>query len=101
MSNNIYQNALDLQDASNISGVVHWLSKTALPFIWDEIRSSGNVNTYDVNTHPIMVLTADKLASLAHVQGITDASMDRYGEAMRIVKIRAEARRLGLEAIRS
>jgi ribonuclease PH len=87
MQKNLYQDAIELQDASNASGVVHWLSREALPFIWEEQRAEG---THAVNNHPIMVLTVDKLASLAHMQDFGSTSLQRFSEAYDICKERAE-----------
>jgi uncharacterized protein YfaT (DUF1175 family) len=91
MQKNLYQDAIELQDASNASGVVHWLSREALPFIWNEIRQEDGTGTADVNAHPIMVLTVDKLASLAHMNDYGSTSLDRYAEAYRLCEQRAEA----------
>ena len=58
-----YREALTVQDACNLSGVVHAWSRV-LDKIWFEARAAGQGTDY-VNRHPISVLFADKLADLA------------------------------------
>jgi hypothetical protein len=58
----IAQQALDVQDACNLSGVVHAFSR-AMTELWDEAHRTGQ-GTEWVNTHPIVTLFIDKLASL-------------------------------------
>ena len=60
-----YQDALEVQDACNLSGVVHSFSKVMSSIMGDAS------NTHDVNRHPIAVLYADKIASLAGVQSLS------------------------------
>jgi hypothetical protein len=86
---NIYRSALQVQDACNLSGVAHSLSRDVLPAVWAEAHAAGQGTEY-VNTHPAVVLFVDKLASLAHVQGITDSSMQAYSNAARTCEERAE-----------
>jgi hypothetical protein len=68
-----WQSALDVQDACNLSGVVHSLARI-LPRIREEVQSTGLVNE-----HPIVVLYVDKLASLARTQG--DACYEAFRKA--------------------
>lgn len=58
-----YQNALDSQNASNASGLIHSLAEALEP-IWEEARSKGEGTDY-VNTHPIMVLFLEQLVHLS------------------------------------
>jgi hypothetical protein len=58
-----YQDAIDVQDACNLSGVVHSFDKI-VSRIWDEAREKGLGTDY-VNRHPIVVMFVSKLASLS------------------------------------
>ena len=58
-----YENALLVQDACNLSGVVRSFSAVMMR-IWSEARATGNSNTDWVNTHPIAVLYSSKITSL-------------------------------------
>ena len=80
VSKELYQQALDVQNACNLSGVVQSFSK-AFDEIWKAAREVERGTDY-VNTHPISVLFADKIGSLAKVQGLTSESMDAYSKAM-------------------
>jgi len=68
---NPYQNALDVQDACNLSGVVHSLSRDVTK-IWKEVRENGG-STEEVNTHPVVKLYLSKLCSLA---GYSDSASE-------------------------
>jgi hypothetical protein len=57
------QQALDVQDACNLSGVVHAFS-AAVTDVRAHLRAEGNESTDRVNTHPVCVLFASKIASL-------------------------------------
>lgn len=68
--------ALAVQDACNLSGVVHGFSR-AITRLREVLPNAG---TDEINTHPVSVLWADKIAHLtgtqnvAHVSGVvTDA----------------------------
>lgn len=54
--------AMDVQDACNLSGVVHGFSRAIT-----ELRSYYD-STWDINTHPISVMWASKIASLTHCE---------------------------------
>jgi len=56
-----YQRALVVQDACNLSGVVHSLAEV-LPRIREEPDCTG---TDYVNTHPITIMYVNKLSSLS------------------------------------
>jgi len=57
-----WQRAIDVQDACNLSGVVHSLAEV-LPRIRED-----NPGTAHVNRHPIVVLYVSKLSSLSGAQ---------------------------------
>ncbi len=59
------QAALDVQDACNLSGVILKFSEVCQA-LWDEANESttGRRGTNWVNTHPISILFADKIAHL-------------------------------------
>jgi hypothetical protein len=76
---NPYEMALACQDAVNLSGVVKdWARQ--LDAVWAEARSKGEGTRY-VNEHPTSKLIADKVASLAGIQGVTSHTMDTYRDA--------------------
>lgn len=54
--------ALAVQDACNLSGVVHSFA-SAMTSIWEHARMLGLGTTW-VNTHPICVMYSSKIASL-------------------------------------
>ena len=61
---NIYAEALAVQDACNLSGVVHSFAR-----VFEIIRAEpGNHGTDYVNKHPVCVLFADKIAHLTGTQ---------------------------------
>lgn len=74
--------ALAVQDACNLSGVVYTF-REILPDLRKEIGGGDSLNagTDSVNRHPICILFADKIASLAGIQGITDRTMEVYHDA--------------------
>ena len=60
---NIYQDALDVQNACNLSGVLKsWASH--VDAIWTEVRANPQSGTDAFNHHPVNVLFASKVASL-------------------------------------
>jgi hypothetical protein len=71
-----YAAALAVQDACNLSGVVHAWSRS-LSAIWERARECGE-GTGWVNAHPINVLFASKVSSLTGSEGD-----GRYSEAHR------------------
>ncbi len=70
-----WQEALDIQDASNLSGLVHSFPQI-LDDIWTEAREKG-LGTEFVNTHPLVILWLDKLNSLARIQFYGDEELNR------------------------
>ena len=69
------QESLDVQDACNLSGVVHGFSR-AMSNLCEVCPDLG---TDARNTHPICLLWADKIAHLTGTQAIgNDAVMAAY-----------------------
>ncbi len=73
-----YQDAILVQNACNLSGIVLSFSRV-MSKIWGEARATGNDNTNWVNTHPIAVLYANKVGSLAKSEDFQSYS-DAYNE---------------------
>ncbi len=72
--------ALECQDACNLSGVLASFKEIVHEVIWPEARRLGK-GTEFVNTHPIVTLFLDKLASLNRSQCLCSESMYRYHDA--------------------
>lgn len=69
------QDSLDVQNASNLSGVVHSFSRA----MTDLRECLPGIGTTALNTHPICVLWADKIAHLTGTQTFgNDAVSDAY-----------------------
>lgn len=70
------QEAYDVQDASNMSGVVHSFSRaiTELRQLLEE--QPGGFSNTTLHTHPIVRLWIDKLASLACIGTSADLAGD-------------------------
>lgn len=71
---NIYRLALQVQDASNMNGVVHSLEHEVLPAIRQEPGYAEQGTAY-VSTHPVVLLFLDKLVSMTGVGWIHDQDM--------------------------
>lgn len=74
MTTSPYKLALDVQDASNLSGVAHTFTTDVLPALWQEARDHGQGTDY-VAQHPVTLLFLDKLASLAGTHLAADLSL--------------------------
>ncbi len=74
------QSALLVQNACNLSGVLASFKEIVHEVIWPEARRLGK-GTEFVNTHPIVTLFLDKLASLNHSQCLCSDSMKSYYSA--------------------
>ena len=62
------QEALDVQDACNLSGVVHSFARS-LGALRDALAANGDrVSTSAINAHPIAKVWADKIAHLTQTQ---------------------------------
>lgn len=71
---NIYRLALQVQDASNISGVINSLQNEVLPAIREE-QGYKDQGTRYMAEHPVMLLFLDKLVSLTRKGWIHDEDM--------------------------
>lgn len=65
------QQALDVQDACNLSGVALSFSDILSNVIWPEAHRIGKGTDW-VNQHPIVTLFLDKLNSLNRIQSCCD-----------------------------
>lgn len=81
--------ALDCQDACNLSGVLASFKEIVHEVIWPEARRLGK-GTEFVNTHPIVTMFLDKLASLNRSQCLCSDSMksnySAYAEVERLAR---------------
>jgi hypothetical protein len=85
------QSALDVQDAVNLSGVLHSLDDIVMNTLWPAARE-GNHGTDWVNMHPIVTLYLSKLTSLNRTDCICSMSCDYYSDASREVEALAEGK---------
>jgi hypothetical protein len=90
---NIYRTALQVQDASNPSGVVNTLAKEIMPGIRNEAGYREQGTKY-IATHPAYILFLDKLVSLTGVAWVNDMG-GAISQAYEDCRILAE----GLEAV--
>jgi hypothetical protein len=76
--------ALAVQNASNLSGVVRTF-RDCLDTLWDEAHATGKGTAF-VNQHPIAVLFADKIADLsgAKAYGLGTVYSRSYDECRRL-----------------
>jgi len=77
-----FQQALDVQFACNLSGIVQSFSKT-LDHIWEEARACGHGTDW-VNKHPICRLYAEQIAYLSGGGSTMDGNS--YREAYNTVE---------------
>jgi hypothetical protein len=75
--------SVQVQDACNLSGVAHGLSRTISLLRAAVSESGGDDSTDSINSHPIVVLWVDKLASLAGIQSYNERAADAHAEAQR------------------
>lgn len=90
---NIYRLALQVQDASNISGVIHSLHNEVLPAIRLEAAFIEQGNSY-MEKHPALILFLDKIVSLTRIGWLHDEDM-AISKAYDDCKLYAE----GIEAV--
>jgi len=69
---------LGVTEACNLSGVVHSMS-TAVSMLWN-ISSARGIGTKFVNEHPVMVIYAERCATLTGYCAI--GSLNTYGDAL-------------------
>lgn len=75
------QDALNVQDACNLSGVVHGFAR-CMSDMMDLVPG-----TTERNTHPIAILWADKIAHLTGTQELgCDIVMAAYAEVRKLVE---------------
>jgi hypothetical protein len=74
------QQALDCQDACNLSGVLHSLDRIVTEVLWPESDRIG-CSTDWINQHPIVTLFLDKLASLNCSQCLCERNMGAFKDA--------------------
>ena len=72
----IYRNALDVQSASNLSGVVLQFARD-MERINEEVRAAGG-GTEQVNRHPVCRLYAEQIAWLTGAGGCADTGTYRH-----------------------
>jgi uncharacterized protein YqkB len=73
----LYKNAIDVQDACNLSGIVHSFSRDI-----SRLRElNPGMGTDEINSHAICVLYSDKIRSL-----VGDDFSKAYNEAMEAIK---------------
>ena len=83
---NIYRNALEAQNASNLSGVVFQFAKDMLQIL-AEVRSAGG-GTNQVNKHPVARLYAEQIAWLSGAG--TCSSHSSYRRALDLCQQKAK-----------
>lgn len=76
--------ALQVQDACNLSGVVHSFSR-AITRLRALLEAEGKGGTDAVNRHPICSLWADKISTLTGSSGI-DSYCAAYGSVCALAK---------------
>lgn len=59
----LIKEALDIQNASNLSGVVHTFSR-AITDLREILSKEGKFSTEAMNGHPVSILYSSKIASL-------------------------------------
>ena len=61
-----------MMDACNAGAILADFSQFVVPEIWQEAREKNQGTDY-VNSHPLMVILADKLMQLVHCKDVMDA----------------------------
>lgn len=84
------QTALDVQNAVNLSGVLHSLDEIVRDVLWSEARKQGRGTEY-VNTHPIVTLFLHKLTSLNGCECFCSECIASYSRANAEVEKLAKA----------
>jgi|HubBroStandDraft_1064217.scaffolds.fasta_scaffold34755_4 hypothetical protein len=72
--------AIECQNACNLSGVLDSFHRVVMDCIWPEARKQGKGTDF-VNTHPVVYLFLDKLTSLNHRQCLCNTNLDEYNKA--------------------
>ncbi len=89
MRDNIYKQAIQVQDACNMLGVVNTLHTEILPAVREEYK---NGSTLDINTHPAVQMFAFKIAALASGECLCNVSMEMFSKAYDVCKARANGK---------
>ena len=76
--------AIQVQDACNLSGVLRTFDAIVMDVLWPEARRLGKGNEW-VNEHPICYLFLDKLLSLNGCQCLCDLNILSFSQAYDIV----------------
>lgn len=84
------QTALDVQDAVNLSGVVHSFSQ-AVTALWDEAHQTGKGTDW-VNEHPIVTLFLDKLVALNNAGYVSYLTYPQDGYALALDEVERSAK---------
>lgn len=84
-----YKDAIDVQCACNLSGMVHTLDKIVTR-VWNEARAAGQGTAY-VNRHPIVVLFTAHMLYLCCGDSMNDSA---YYEALSSCEKKIEELRL-------
>ncbi len=79
--------ALNVQNACNLSGVVHSLSRL-LPDLREILEKEEGFSTTVLNQHPVVFLFTTQIASLSGVCVFADA--DKYADAYQWAQLAAE-----------
>lgn len=74
------EESLRVQDACNLSGVVHAFS-TIITEVRTRLDSEGQGGTDNVNNHPVCRLFSDKIASLTGTQFCNDDAHQNFSDA--------------------
>lgn len=77
--------ALAVQDACNLSGVVHGFSRS-ITRLRALLREAGQESTHTINTHPVCQMWADKIASLAGLHMSLTATAAHYEDCEALTK---------------
>jgi len=75
---NIYNQAIQVQDACNLSGVVHTLWNDILPAIREEAKRTFGGGTEWINGHVVVRLFAYKISSLVGRECLCDYCGESY-----------------------
>jgi len=79
-----YADAIRVQDACNLSGVVHSFGRV-ISKIWHTLEQECNASTEEVNKHPISIMYASKISSLTGCDSHVE-----FGKAYKICRVHAE-----------
>jgi|SRR5579862_5650925 hypothetical protein len=84
------QSAIDVQNASNLSGVLSSLNTIVQETLWPLARTDGQGTSW-INQHPIVTLYLSKLASLNRTDCLCSDCFNSFGSALTICEQLAAA----------